>query len=123
MPTEDDTREEMEALRVNVENLSGEKEAAADWGSWQTFTFSATSNVAQQVLAQNNHRKSGTVLVNGTTGFVRVGTRGQVMNNQGGQLFAGAGINRVPIENKQELWMVGDGVNTITVTVLDERYE
>jgi hypothetical protein len=114
---------EMEALRVHVENFGAEREAAADWGSWQTFVFSATSNVAQQILAQNNRRKGAQLSVNGTTGFVRVGTRGQVMNAQGGQLFAGAGINRINIENKQELWMVGDGVNTITVTVIDERYE
>jgi len=114
---------ELEALRVHVENFGAEREAAADWGSWQTFVFSSTSNVAQQILAQNNRRKGAQLDVNGTTGFVRVGTRGQVMNNQGGQLFAGAGINRINVENKQELWCVGDGVNTITVTVLDERFE
>lgn len=53
------------------------------------------------------------------TGFVRVGTRAQIMNNQGGQL----GVGRYPFEAKQELWMGSDGSSTMTVTVLDERYE
>lgn len=114
---------EMEALRVHVENFGAEREQSADWGSWQTFFFSATANPAQQVLPQNNRRKSATLQVNGATGYVLVGTRGQVMNGQGGRLFGGAGINRCTVENKQELWMIGDGTNTLTVTILDERYE
>jgi hypothetical protein len=50
--------------------------------------------------------------------FVRVGSRGQVMNNQGGTLGAGT----YTIENSQELWMNGDNVNLMTVVVLNERY-
>ena len=52
-------------------------------------------------------------------GYVRVGSRAQVMNGQGGQL----GVGRYPYEAKQELWMVSDGSTTQNVVVLDERYE
>lgn len=113
---------ELEALRVHVENFGAEREAAAEWGAWQTFITPAGPATPQQILPQNNRRKQAAVFVSGAAGYVLVGTRGQVMNNQGGRLIAGS-ANRFPIENKQELWMTGDGTNAVTVTVLDERYE
>lgn len=124
MPTDVEAETtELEPLHVVLDKPSGEKDVAADWGSWQTLQLIATSP-PQQCLAQNNKRKQAQLIVFAGTGaaptaFVRVGTRAQVMNNQGGTL----GVGRYPVENKQELWLGPDGTNAMIVVVLDERYE
>lgn len=107
------------------EDVEGQ-EALAEWGSWQTFNFAATTTPQasfQQILPQNRKRRRAQIIVFNGTGaaagaFVRVGTIAQVMNNSGGQLQAG----RFPIENAQGLWAVSDGTNAMIVVVCDERY-
>jgi predicted nicotinamide N-methyase len=54
-----------------------------------------------------------------TNGYVQIGQREQVMNNQGGQLVP---IMQVELNNSQETWIASDGVNGMIVTVLQERY-
>lgn len=121
MPTAEDHEEALQALHVIVDNTETEK--AAEWGSWTTFVIAASTVFpAQQILPQNDRRKSANIWVTGAAGYVLVGTRGQVMNGQGGRLTAGS-ANRFEVSNSQELWMTNDGVNAVTVTVLDERYE
>jgi hypothetical protein len=114
---------EIEPLHVVLDKPGGEKDVAADWGSWQTLQLTPTSP-PQQMLVQNNKRKQAQIIVfagtsAGAGAFVRVGTRAQVMNNAGGQLQPG----RYPVENKQELWLGPDGTNAMIVVLLDERYE
>ena len=115
MPTEKD----VEPLLVRMADERFEQEAA-DWGSFQAFTFSTTSNLAQQILPQNSKRLNAYIIVFGATGFVRVGTRGQVMNIAGAQL---TGPIQIKYEATQEVWAVGDGINPFTINVLDHRYE
>lgn len=109
---------ELEPLAVKL--VGSEQETVADWGSFQTFIVLPATQ-PQQILAENPHRKNAYIIVFGSaTGFVRVGTRGQVSNNQGGQLPAG----QYKYESRQEVIMGGDGVTaTMTVTVLDHRYK
>jgi len=110
---------ELEPLHVKVVDTDAAiAEKSADWGSFQAILFSTTSNQPQQILSQNNRRLNAYIIIVGTTGFVRVGTRAQVMNNAGAQLPQG----QYKYEAKQEVWAVGDGANPFTVNVLDHRY-
>jgi hypothetical protein len=117
MPTDEDM--ELEPLHVRVVNEGEPPSPSADWGSFQAILYSATSNIPQQILAFNKRRLNAYIIVQGTTGFVRVGTRAQVMNNAGAQLTPPI---QVKYEAQQEVWAVGDGVNAFTVNVLDHRY-
>lgn len=94
---------------------------AATFGSWLTVSWPVTTafNAVQfplQLLALDRSRRKAQLVVQ-TTGYIVVGSRGQVANNQGGQLPAG----RYPIENIEALYTCSDGVTAATVTVLQER--
>lgn len=52
------------------------------------------------------------------TGYVLVGAQGQVGNGQGGRLYTGQDWK---LENHAPLYIAGDGVTPLTVTVLVER--
>jgi len=112
--------DELEPLLVKLVD-SQEKDEACDWGSFQTFPVTP-STPPQQILAENPNRKNAYIIVFGSsTGFVLVGTRGQVMNKQGGQLPPGG---QTRYEARQEVWLASDGVTaSISVTVLDHRYK
>lgn len=79
-------------------------------GGTITITYSVAPTLTTTGIAT-----SGTP----SNAFVLLGSRGQVQNNQGGQYLVG---NSVSIENGQEVWMTGDGTNSLIVTVLAERY-
>ena len=116
-----DSDTDMEAEPIEVKIIGGkpEKEAAADWGSFQTYPLTPATP-PQQILAFNRHRKNAYVIVNAGAGFVRVGTRAQVMNNAGGQMPTG----QYKYEAMQELWASTDGTTaTQSVISLDHRYE
>ena len=51
-----------------------------------------------------------------------VGTQAQCQTSPpvGGFLAAGASV---VVENNQGLWMIGDGTNSLRVTVLQERWD
>jgi hypothetical protein len=109
---------------IPVRIVGGEKDTAAEFGSWQTFTTTVGNTIGpQQILPLDRKRSKARIYVQlgagaAATSFVRVGSRGQVMNSQGGQLGAGT----YTVENSQELWMNGDSVNLVNVIVLNERY-
>ncbi|MGI0135324.1 MAG: hypothetical protein ACREBW_10255 [Candidatus Micrarchaeaceae archaeon] len=107
-----------------VRIIGGEKEQAAEFGSWQTFVTTVGNTIGpQQILPKDRKRSKARIFVMAgtgaaTTAFALVGSRGQVMNNQGGQL----GVGSYTVENSQELWMNGDATNLMTIVVLNERY-
>ena len=116
---------QIEPLHVIVDKEGGTEElGAADFGSWQTLIILPTT-APQQLLPQANERLNAYILVTGVaTGFVRLGSRAQVMNNAGGQFFATVGGNTIKYEAKQEVWVVGDGVTaSLSVMTLDHRYK
>ena len=118
---DEDTETQIEPLLVQLAAGAIEKDQVADWGSFQTLTITPTTQ-PQQILAENPHRKNAYLMVFGSaTGFVRVGTRGQVMNNQGGQIPAG---QQLKYEARQEVWIASDGVTaSLSVTAVDHRYK
>lgn len=103
-----------------------EQARTPEFGAWMTVSWPAATSAAvsaQPLLRETRNRSKAQIIVyNGAAAaagaFVLVGSRGQVMNGQGGQLQPG----RYPVENSQELWIASDGVNAMIVTVLDERY-
>jgi hypothetical protein len=119
------SEEEIRVEPLPVHVISSESEAP-EWGTWQTFSWAAATPVniaAQRILPLDRKRHKAQVIVYNGTGagagaFILIGSRNQIYNAQGGQLQAG----RYPIENSQELWITSDGVNAMTITVLQERY-
>jgi len=112
----------VDAIPVTI--VTPEEHEAPEFASFTTYSVPASGSFPQQILPQNDRRAKARILVFAGTGaaataFVRVGTRGQVMNNQGGQLIAGVNCE---VTATQEQWMGGDGTNAMIVVVLDERY-
>jgi hypothetical protein len=115
-------------LMLNGVPIVGSINASTVGNVYAQTAVQVTVTAANSVLSINaialptataNYRASISAAQIAATGAVRVGTRGQVANNQGGLLQTG----RYPVENKQELWLGSDGINAMTVIVLDERYE
>jgi|SRR5215467_3916153 len=110
---------------IPVKLVSTESEVP-DFGTWNTYSWAAASSLAataQRILPLDRRRHKARIIVfngaaAGAGAFVLVGSRGQVQNNQGGQLQPG----NYEITNAQELWVGSDGVNAMIVTVLQERY-
>jgi hypothetical protein len=104
---------------LNVQNQ------AADYGAWATYVTPAAADTARKILPHDEYRHRATIVVNGAAGYVVVGTQAQCQATSlvGGQLFAGQPGLQVIIENNQDLWLVGDGSHSCTVTVLVERWE
>ena len=105
-------------------NVQGQ---AADFGSWATYVTPAGADVARSVLQLDRQRHRATILVSAPGAVVAgsgvwVGTVAQCQASPpiGGFLAAGASV---VIENNQPLWMVGDGTNSLRVTVLQERWD
>lgn len=94
---------------------------AATFGSWLTVewpvatAFNAAMFPARLLTVDRNRRKAQIIVQ--TTGYILVGSRGQIFNNQGGKLASG----RYPVENIEELYTCSDGVTAAIVTVLQER--
>jgi len=115
----DGTTEKYKQEPVPVK-IESERMEAADYASWQTYRLTGLEP-PQVILAQDAKRRRAVVIVTGiAAASLRIGALGSVSNGQGGSLFPG---NTVTLENQREHWIIGDGVNPITVTVLDERYQ
>jgi hypothetical protein len=79
-----------------------------------------TVNTINAGTSTANYRANVGAVQTAGAGGAKVGTRAQIMNGQGGVLAVGG---MYTVENKQELWAGSDGINSTTLTVLDERYE
>lgn len=98
-------------------------EEAADYGSYRTVVLVGTEP-KQMILGYDLHRVRAWVLVSGT-GPVYVGSEAQCAAVTAGNV-AGAGARlttgqTLPVQHKQPLWLVGDGSNSATVVVAQER--
>lgn len=114
-----------DAVPVHVGHDVPTQTQAADFGGWLTFTTPAGADVPRALVQYDRRRYRATLIVNGAAGGVYVGTREQCQASPpaGGFLPAGTPGLNVQVQNKQSLWMVGDGAHACTVTVLAERWD
>lgn len=109
---------------------------AADFGAWSVTQFITGLEGPRQILPQANKRKRAIIYIlpgfvnNNTVGYVSFGSQSQ-MNAYGaaaatGLLLAGGILvagNNVTLQSKSELWCRPDGSHSLTVVVIDERYQ
>jgi hypothetical protein len=115
----------IEPIHVVVDGKQEQSETP-EFGSWQFMSWAAATpavNSAQPILPQARRRYEAQIIVVNGPGaaagaFVRVGTFAQVTGNSGAQLQAG----RYPYHAAQQVWAASDGVNAMSINVLDERY-
>lgn len=98
---------------------------AAEFGTWQTYTFAGTETQPVAICNRDQYRSRVLVQVQvaGAGGFVAIGTLGQLATptkTTGGRLFNNANFE---ILNQQQFFILPDGTNAATVTVLIERYD
>lgn len=108
---------------VSVEPDVYTRPQAAEFGVWATYSLLGTEP-AQQLLRRDQYRSRALITVTQNTpgtGAVWVGTRAQLTGTMlnGGKLASGT----FEVKNQQELYLIGDGTNPMTVTVLSERYD
>lgn len=120
--------DEVAPVLVHIVGDESTRKTAADFGSWNSWKLLGTEQPFQ-VLPQSIKRSRAIIWVlpgyldNNTLGAVFFGTLAQVQarspSDTAGIMVSGQSIE---IQNAQGLWCVGDGVKSLTVTVLDERY-
>lgn len=118
--------EELDPIRVFV--VGGEPERtereAPDSSEWMTWQLTGTEKPFR-VLPNNPKRDRAVIVVMpgnaaNAAGYVMFGSNNKVSNGQGGILRSGASVT---VEGASEVWCVPDGVNSLWVTVIDERYK
>ena len=126
--TTDSTQEHPEAIAavpVQVGHDLNVQGQAADFGSWFTYVTPAGADQARPILPMEPARHRATVMVASSAvagAGVWVGTmaQAQAVPPLGGWLSAGASV---VIENNQALFLIGDGANSLKVSVLQERWD
>ncbi|MCW2899982.1 MAG: hypothetical protein JWO67_2247 [Streptosporangiaceae bacterium] len=113
------------AVPVHVGHDLNTQTQAADFGAWGTYITPAGADQARPILPYDPNRHRATIIVNGAAGNVWVGTAAQCQANPpvGGFLAAGQPGLQTVVENNQALYMIGDGTNSVKVTVLVERWD
>lgn len=118
-------------VRWEDQQIIMQRPEAPAFAQFSTYLPDATF-VPQQILAQAPKRKraiikvSNSLVDNSAVGFVVVGTLSQVQNvrpnvfNSGGIMVSG---DMIEYTGSSPLYLASDGVNALTVTVLDERYQ
>jgi hypothetical protein len=110
---------------VHVGHAIDAQAQAADFGAFQTYTTPAGADQARPVLPFDSNRHRALVIVSAPGAVVAgsgvwVGTAAQTQATPpvGGFLPPGT----YELGNDQGLWMIGDGANSMRVTVLNERW-
>jgi len=128
--SEVDTQEVIPAsVKVSVDNGSlNVHQTVADFGGYQTYVLTGSENPFR-ILRSDPNRSKAYVMVTGT-GPIWIGTESfceQIkagLSQTAGMVpggYVATGMT-VTVTHKQELWMVGDGTHSATVTVINERW-
>lgn len=96
----------------------------AEYGVWQTYTFAGTETQPVPICNRDLYRSRMVILVQvAGTGFVAIGTLAQLATPSkptGGRLFNNANVE---VKDQQQYFILPDGTNAATVTILIERYD
>jgi hypothetical protein len=97
---------------------------AAEYGVWNTYVLAGTETQPIPICGRDQYRARLLVLVQvAGSGFVNIGDIKQFAtpaNARGGRLFNNANVE---IKAQQQFYILPDGTNAATVTVLIERYD
>ena len=106
---------------VHLGHAADVQAQAADFGAYMTYLTPAGADVARPILPYDANRHRAVLIVSGIAGAVYIGTQAQCQANPpvGGWLPIGTSL---PVEHKQPVWMIGDGTNSVRVTVAVERW-
>lgn len=112
---------------VHVGHAIDSQAQAADFGTYVTYSLPAGATTAQQILPydSNRHRAILTVSAPGAVvagSGVWIGTQAQCQANPPVGGFLPVGQSNYTLEHNAALWLVGDGVNAMRVTVAMERW-
>jgi hypothetical protein len=115
---------EHEPIPVKIISAAAETRLAPEFGNWRSTQTIAGAQAGVRILPQESKRNRAIIVIAqgaaaNRTGSVFIGKREVVLNGQGAQLDYGMSVVQ---EAAAEVWMVGDGINSLTVSVLDERY-
>lgn len=105
-------------------------DVAPDFGSGQT-TFTSVGFQPKQILPQSNKRKRAVIMVQpgaalNTLGAIYLGSQAQMNAGAATAVLSGMRLingSVITIESKGELWLAGDGANSLCVSAWDERYQ
>jgi hypothetical protein len=106
---------------VSIKEAVRTNEEAADFGAYSTYSVTAT-DAPIRILGHDDNRARAIIWVDGTTNSVWIGKKEQINASLGAQGALLSSGQRIPIQNKQELWMAPNGV-PCNVSVINERWE
>ena len=100
---------------------------AADFGAYATYVTPAGADTARQVLPYDSNRHRGVITVSAPGAIVAgsgvwIGTQAQCQASPPVGGFLPAGQANYLVEHNQAIWMIGDGTNSLRVTVANERW-
>jgi hypothetical protein len=117
----------LEAVPVRLGHDVNVQSQGADYGSYQTFVTPAGADVPRIILPFDGNRRAARLIVsapgapaNGSGVWVGTQAQTQASPPVGGFLPVGGTLL---VEHNQPVWMVGDGVNALRVTVAMERWD
>ena len=112
---------------VHVGHAVDSQAQAADFGAYATYTTPAGADTARIILPFDSNRHRATITVSAPSTAVAgsgvwIGTMAQCQATPPVGGFLPAGLNSYPVEHDQAVWMIGDGTNSLRVTVANERW-
>lgn len=116
----------VDPIKVEVTNPPKPKpvrEPTPEFSSWRTELLTGLES-GLQILPQSTLRKRARIMVmpgnaGNVAGYVLVGSQAQVENGQGGRIYY-PGV--VELCGEPALYLSGDGTNSLSVVISDERY-
>jgi hypothetical protein len=124
MPASETLDEHLHTIPVRIVASSTSESVIADVSSFQTIVTIGVGDQAQQLITRAPKRQRAYVRVSAgnasnTTGYVVLGSFAQTQQGLGFRLYNG---NDFTYTAKAEVWVRGDNVNSLAVSVEDERY-
>ncbi len=127
---EHDTQEHQDAITavpVQVGHDLNVQGQAADFGAYMTYVTPAGADTARPILPFDPNRHAARLIVSAPGAAVNgsgvwIGTQAQCQASPpvGGFIPVGGTLL---VEHNQAMWMIGDGTNSLRVTVAVERWD
>lgn len=113
----------MEPVPVHIVGTASVEQHAPDHSEWQSWTLNGTDS-PMQILPLNPKREQAIIMVGpglagNQAGSLLFGSKAKVDNGQGGRLVSSQSVT---VKGMAPVYCRPDGVNSLTVTIIDERW-